>query len=187
MHAAFASRSSLHVGRGWLCALVFLVLPVAVAASSCAGCGPLDGEGIDAGGEDAGAADAGGADAGEADAGRSLRPFSAVACSGSNNCQTPPSDVCASLVDLRVGEPFLVVYDNYAANWTTGSRVFVSRFVRGVAAEDSHRSTNTNGKNNTAAVFFDGDCGVWGRSSYCCNETDSPWVGIAISDAGYAE
>lgn len=63
---------------------------------------------------------------------------------------------------------------------------FVACFVRGVAAEDSHRSTNTNGKNNTVTVSFDGDCGVWGRS-YCCSDTESRSVAIAIRDAGYAE
>lgn len=195
MHAAFASRSSLHVGRGRLGAFVFLVFPfsiaiAAIAAASCAGCGPLDGEGIDAGGEDAedaGAADAGGADAGEADAGWSLRPFAAVKCSGSYSCQTPPTDVCASLLDLRVGDAFLVEYDNQGASWAAAPGVFVARFVRGVAAEDSHRATNSNGKNNTATVIFDGDCGLWGRSSYCCSDTDSRSVAITISDAGYAE
>jgi len=192
MHAAFASRSSLHVGRGRLGVLVFLVFPITIAAASCAGGGPPDGGGIDAeredaGAPDAGAAGAGGADAGETDAGRSLRPFAAVKCSGSYSCQTPPTDVCASLLELRVGDAFLVEYDNHGASWPAAPGVFVARFVRGVAAEDSHRATNGNGKNNTATVIFDGDCGVWGRSSYCCSDTDSRSVAITISDAGYAE
>lgn len=196
MHAAFASRSS-HLVSRWK----ILALAIAVAASSCACGGPTDDGELDAdagstdagstnaGGADAGAVDAGSEDAGQPDAGRALRPFARVACSGAYDCQTPAADVCASLVDLRVGEPFLVMYDNLGASWRKevpdAGPFFVARFERGTAAEDSQAATGR--KRNTATVVYDGDCAVWGRSSYRGDDTESYSVAIAITDAGYAE
>lgn len=194
MHAAFANRSS-HLASRWQLLALSLVITIAASSCACGGstdvgeleadAGPTDAGSTNAGGEDAGATDAGSEDAGQPDAGRALRPFARVACSGAYNCQTPAADVCTSLVDLRVGEPFLVVYDNLGASWAPDPAVVVARFVRGTAAVDRHAGTGD--KRNTGTVVYDGDCAVWGQSSYCCADTKSYSVAIAITDAGYAE
>jgi hypothetical protein len=137
--------------------------------------------GCGAGGE---RGDAGVVDAGGPDAGPTVRPFPGVTCLGTSFCQTPAADVCASLVDLAVGDLFAVAFENESAFWTVTMKNLEAPFVRGVLATSTF-TTSSNGQSSTATLVYDGDCGVWGRSSDCCGSTNPGPVGLTITAVRY--
>jgi len=110
--------------------------------------------------------------------------LSAYACSGWAGCTTPTFNICDAIPGIKSGDKFTITSTAEGSSWILSS-AWIQSYEFTFATAHTHSYTASGSKRNTNQRIYDGNCIVYGTSSYSGDSTNYKSVAIKLTNLDF--